>query len=1022
MITDRFSSSAPVSAAQGRHGELIVVQGNGVRPARWDGAGVAVDAGMDAPDKPLDVAYSKVPGGMNASDLPHPVKPTPGPSEVPEDANTLGRITVDPDRHFYIPRTDVYEPGNVYYSPPEVTFSTAAGITSGRGREAKAQSYLRQSALSEVRMIDSGKYYPEEPSVSLSDSHGKGAKLTAVLDAPDIIETPGNSFETGLTGYQILSNGPWPDEMTLQPGQLTRYGIYPYIDIPIEGNGYYEILGPWYGYWITIEYSTNPDLIGTRMWIPLRYTCKVTIAGMTTGSGAVLRVNGDGIVDALPASSAASAVALSWGEGYSKDDDIIIRIHNMRTWVTEENYGRISYEINPAKDIIIKAFSGEDPDNPGTEAYPLRSVRIDARGDGYLVAPELKIVSNTGFGAYATCTVKDGKIDTVTLENKGGGYTTPPEVKILSGGAEAFAVSRPHLRGLYQCYYRFIDDTPEAKGGPIPSNLSPVVEVDCGEGATSMMWNVPAPTGRAKKVELWRTTSNQALAVYRVATVTGQYLDDLTDDELRDEERDGYAAMPIVLPNGELNAMRFVPPPDDRAVVVRFQDRHWYAVDTSGKSPNSILFSEVDEPESVPKENELILQQNARDADAITALIPYGSTLMAMQSRHAYSLTFSKQPLLDAQVTPVAYRGCLNQRSWEIHDGICYVMDQFGIYAMAPTGGIEPISEPIENLFRDLVDHQSAKWHFLTVDPRNQTLRAFTAFKGDSAAGYPSVALCFSLDTKAWWVERYPQRITAGTNVRLSSNDFRCVYSGQGGCYLLGDGHADRGRGSVVKTTVTNHGAGYKAPPVVTAVGGSGAELQASLNSEGGVGAIWITNAGYGYSGGELAISPPDDSSHPAPVQATATYEATANDVDTPMFPVYRYKTGNSPYPTDADDPKAGSEASRSIAITYQPQDYICEVSLRAYYNNAKHPRRNVAIRDRGTGFVHDEVDPAARLDMAYGNMTYGADSGVRTAMFAGRGMDDIQSTDKHVSVELVGAMKNPEPVVFYEIDVYGSG
>jgi hypothetical protein len=33
--------------AQGRHGEVIVVQGHGVRPARWDGAGVAIDAGME---------------------------------------------------------------------------------------------------------------------------------------------------------------------------------------------------------------------------------------------------------------------------------------------------------------------------------------------------------------------------------------------------------------------------------------------------------------------------------------------------------------------------------------------------------------------------------------------------------------------------------------------------------------------------------------------------------------------------------------------------------------------------------------------------------------------------------------------------------------------------------------------------------------------------------------------------------------------------------------------------------------
>jgi hypothetical protein len=81
------------------------------------------------------------------------------------------------------------------------------------------------------------------------------------------------------------------------------------------------------------------------------------------------------------------------------------------------------------------------------------------------------------------------------------------------------------------------------------------------------------------------------------------FYDDLTDDELRDPDRPGYAAMPIVLPNGDINANRFTPPPDDKAVIVRFQDRHWYGVDTSGDEPNTLYYSEVDEPESVPTAN-----------------------------------------------------------------------------------------------------------------------------------------------------------------------------------------------------------------------------------------------------------------------------------------------------------------------------------------------------------------------------------------------------------------------------------
>lgn len=1003
MITNRFSPNYPVSTAQGRHGELIIVQGNGVRPARWAGSGAAVDAGVDAPERALDVAFSRLPDGLSEGDIAHPVKPTPGPQEIPESETTRGRITIDPARNYYVARTDVYRPGNVYYSPPEVSYSASTPITNGRGREASAQSYLNQSAVSEIRVVDGGKYYPEAPSVSLSDSHGKGAILTAILDAPDIIETPGNSVDTGLTGYSIISNGPWPDEASLSIYLKTRYRFYAYVDIPINANGAFSVNGSWPGFQVA-----------------------GTITGKTTGSGAVLRVNGGGVIwggfetGNWSATHAASAVPFEYGEGYSASDDIQIRIHGF-FWHDPET-GLRSYDVPAKKDIVIRAFSGENPGNPGVTPYAVRSIRIDNRGSGYLVAPDLNIVSNTGFGAYATCTVKDGKIDTVTLENSGGGYTTPPKVEILAGGAEAFAVARPHLRGTYQCYFRYVDDTPESMAGPIPSDLSPVAEVDCGEGATSLTWNVPMPTGRGKHVELWRSTSNQALTLYRVATVSGQFVDDLTDEELRDSDREHYAAMPIVLPNGELNANRFGVPPSDKSVVVRFQDRHWYAVDTSGQSGNAILFSEVDEPESVPEANELVLQENARDADAIQALIPYGSTLLVMQARHAYSLTFSKQPLLDAQVTPIGYRGCLNQRCWEIHDGVCYVMDQYGIYSVTAQGAITPISDPIENVFRKRIDYSTSRWNFVTVDPKHQVLRAFVAMKEDSSQGYPTAALCFSLDSQTWWIEKYPSRITCGTNVRLSNGDFRCVYGGTGGSYLLDEGRSDEGLGSVISVTLTNPGAGYRKPPVVSVPGGVGASVEASIDGEGSLTALWITSPGYGYSAGTLFIGPPDDADHPSPVQATATFAASSLDAPTAMFPTYRFKGGNVTYPTDADDQRLGGEMNRSVSVTYQPLESTCEVSLLTYFNNSKHPRANVAFRDRGTGFEHLTVEPAARLDMAYNTQEYAVDSGVATAIFAGRTLGDIRSTDRHVSVELVGASKALEPVTFYELDVMGSG
>ena len=51
----------------------------------------------------------------------------------------------------------------------------------------------------------------------------------------------------------------------------------------------------------------------------------------------------------------------------------------------------------------------------------------------------------------------------------------------MVGGAEAFlSKTTPEV---YQCYYRYTDDTPEEREPKSPSNLSEVYELDAGEAA-----------------------------------------------------------------------------------------------------------------------------------------------------------------------------------------------------------------------------------------------------------------------------------------------------------------------------------------------------------------------------------------------------------------------------------------------------------------------------------------------------------------------------------------------------------
>ena len=1077
IIDTRFSVEHPICAAEGRYGDVYITQG-GVRPSRWTGD----------PDKPCTDA------GIDA-----PVNP---PS-----------IELDPDPAFYVARTDVQKPGAVYYAPPEVTYSfenRKVPVLDGDGnpvldedgnptfeeipvspnfREAKAKAYLEQAALNEIEQVEEGKYYPTPPTISLSETHGKGAELEAILDCePNFIEDEDNSTIDGITFYAQKGSGPpWQDEAgTALPSEAspTWYPLFPFAILPIERNGIFNYCCP------TRYFGSNFDqCVDEEPYAPDypyqqcgTYEVRGLEESLENGaSGAKLMITGAGFLatcynpeDGDPNDfydrwyefygpySVGSLQAYTFGTGYSAEDNIFVRIFPGGTY-DFENREMIGCPGNTEaredrcnfKSIVVKAYVGNEPSNPNSVGCELKSIRIVNGGEGYLVAPELKIVSETGFGAYATCTVKDGKIDTVTIENKGGGYKSPPTIEILAGGAEAFGVARPHMRGLYQCYYRYTDDTPEDRGGPVPSNLSPVLELEAGEYATGCTWQIEPSlqTDRVTHVELWRSTSGQATTMYRVARIPidefpeDGYFDDFTDAEIRDPDRkqgdyEIYAAMPILLPNGEINAMRFVPPPEDKQVVVKFQDRMWYGI--GGELENAVYYSETDEPESVPEENEVIIQQNDRDADALHAMIPFGSTLFLAQERHLFSLNFSQIPLLDGQISPVAFRGCINQRCWVIHEDYAYIADHYGIYRMSMGGGVEPLSDAVFDEFEYNIDWRYSKWNFMSVDFESKTLRLFVVHKEDlqpdydvhsdiDGEVYPTRALCFDILSKAFWWEKYPTPIASSSQSNVANEDYKTLYGGASGVYALSEGDVDMARGAILTATVTKRGSGYVVPPKVQTDSGFGGKLQAVIDEEGKLNSIWIFNPGYGHSPGPLIIEP-----SPTGDNAEGIITASSISEDQPLWPTFHFKTGNIEFPTDEMDSKAGGEQRRDVKLTYKPVSArlqetesdgettveYCgnELSVRFYYNDSDYPRYNVSTRDRGIGFVDSTVDPASRLDIAYMTYEYGADNGVARAIHTGKTLEDIRSNDRHVAIEVCGPRRNGKPVVLYTLDVFGGG
>jgi hypothetical protein len=245
--------------------------------------------------------------------------------------------------------------------------------------------------------------------------------------------------------------------------------------------------------------------------------------------------------------------------------------------------------------------------------------------------------------------------------------------------------------------------------------------------------------------------------------------------------------MPVTLPNGQLNARRFTPPPGNFGVAAVFQDRAWYAVDTAGERPNSLLYSEVDEPESVPDSNELVLQENVADPDAIVGLIPLGSMLAIAQTRHLYRLQYVAQPVLDASITLVAYRGILNQQCWDVLGGIAYIVDSYGLYAFDGNQA-DPVSIPVDNYWRDrVINFQAAESFHVRADHATQVVRFFYCRSGESL---PVRALCYCVATKAWWEETYSTPITTSTAGEIAGRQDTLWGTG-GGLFAYYGGYTD---------------------------------------------------------------------------------------------------------------------------------------------------------------------------------------------------------------------------------------
>lgn len=830
---------------------------------------------------------------------------------APASKPTISAATSSPK--YFIKGVDVLDGGFCYQKVPAVTFSGG----SGTGAAAKAE--VLNGKIHRIVMQDYGTGYTSAPSVSVgapdgSSPAGSGATFTVVVSGRIVDVRPTN-----------------------------------------VGSGY----------------TAAPA---------------VTVSG-GGGSGAILKaeINGDGEV--------AAVVIINSGSGYTSTPTV----------------------------TFAAPISGTTATGTAVIDYKVDSVTVTAAGSGYSGTPRLTFASTDGGGAYAECTVgtggSSGQITAVTVK-QGGAYRVAPTASIETPNAlkpreaKLSAVAQPCIVGKYWCAMRYVDDTSATNNGPIPSSITDLTDIELASPAASLTWtwSNTGAEARASRLELWRTSSDQALVLYRVASLPRDgsgnfpttYTDTFSDAELIDPARPAsatgaastdvitaadhafqngdtvkflsltggagltaqttyyvrdvtsttfkvaataggsaidfttdisaakittgrFGALPIVLPNGQPNARRFQPPPTNKSAIVMFQDRAWYGVDTSGNEPNSLYFSEVDEPESVPDSNELVIQENVKGTDKIAALMPMGAALILFQQRHAYRLSYAAQPVIDASIILLAQRGCLNQRCWDTHDGVAYVVDSIGMYVFDGNSAV-PLSDAVDTFWTDNVIHfASSKWFFVRVDPQTRIVRFFHSV----AAGMPDRALCYHPMTKAWWVEIYSQTFAASECV-ISGNRQTVIAGGQTGSLYKFD-----------------------------------------------AGAQDIDSAG-----------------------ASAGIACT-------------YRSGNLPF-----DPK---EQDRGIRFLYKPTTNDCNLSLALHYNNSSTARAAAVRTDRGTGFTTDGGSNAT-LNLKLTRSALGDATGFAVCAYSGRVEDKSAGADRHVAVNVSATRTSGDDLILHGMAISGVG
>ena len=204
-----------------------------------------------------------------------------------------------------------------------------------------------------------------------------------------------------------------------------------------------------------------------------------------------------------------------------------------------------------------------------------------------------------------------------------------------------------------------------------------------------------------------------------------------------------------------------------------------YAVYTIRPEPAEarlVYYSEAGLPDSVSAANALSVQANG---DELTGLMVMSSFLYILERRHIHRFTFQSDPAADGYIFQAASaRGCINQRCWVLVDSNAYMLDEQGVHAFSGGEDSDPISLPIQDVFRHAdgdwsINWQASQYFHAAHYPNQNTVRWFVALNGSYL---PQHALAYNYRFKRWWIEYFATPI--GAAALLDFQGERLLYLG----------------------------------------------------------------------------------------------------------------------------------------------------------------------------------------------------------------------------------------------------